>query len=184
MIIPLWFLKLLVGGKKLTGWGKNGPAYFFPGERMGRPILSTGKNWLGGNSGLLHRYFPVNATGMANMLICRHFANLDLSAYIVYITEQLYLWTSGYYHHSIIMSAVQINFAGEEELRELPGVGARVAKNIVRFRENFPITPANIHDIHKLKTPKRLLQLIDFTDQPVHAKGRSRPIYQPQEYFV
>ena len=33
MIIPLWFLKLLVGGKKLTGWGKNGPAYFFPGEK-------------------------------------------------------------------------------------------------------------------------------------------------------
>ena len=21
------------GGKKLTGWGKNGPAYFFPGEK-------------------------------------------------------------------------------------------------------------------------------------------------------
>ena len=55
MIIPLWFLKFLVGGKKLTGWGKNGPAYFFPGERMGRPILSPGKNWLGGNYGLLHR---------------------------------------------------------------------------------------------------------------------------------
>ena len=83
------------------------------------------------------------------------------------------------------MSSVQINFAGEEELRELPGVGARVAKNIVRFREeNFPITPANIHDIHKLRTSKRLLQLIDFTDLPVHAKGRSRPTYQPQEYFV
>ena len=76
------------------------------------------------------------------------------------------------------------NFAGEEELRELPGVGARVAKNIVRFREeNFPITPANIHDIHKLRTSKRLLQLIDFTDKPAHAKGRSRPTYQPQEYF-
>ena len=83
------------------------------------------------------------------------------------------------------MSAVQINFAGEEDIRELPGVGARVAKNIVRFREeNFPITPANIHDIHKLRTSKRLLQLIDFTDQPAHAKGRSRPTYQPQEYFV
>ena len=63
------------------------------------------------------------------------------------------------------MSAVQINFAGEDELRELPGVGARVARNIVRFREeNFPITPANIHDIHKLRTSKRLLKLIDFTD--------------------
>ena len=64
-------------------------------------------------------------------------------------------------------------------------MGARVAKNIVRFREeNFPITPANIHGIHKLRTSKRLLQLIDFTDQPVHAKGRSRSTYQPQEYFV
>ena len=88
-------------------------------------------------------------------------------------------------HNSIIMSAVQINFAWEEELRELPGVGARVAKNIVRFREeNFPITPANIHDIHKLRTSKRLLQLIDFTDKPAHAKGRSRPTYQPQEFLV
>ena len=38
--------------------GKNGPAYFFAGERMGRPILSPGKNWLGGNSGLLHREDP------------------------------------------------------------------------------------------------------------------------------
>ena len=43
------------GGKKLTGWGKNGPAYFFPEERMGRPILSPGKKLTGGNSGLLHR---------------------------------------------------------------------------------------------------------------------------------
>ena len=25
---------------------------------------------------IISRYFPVNATGMANMLICRHFANL------------------------------------------------------------------------------------------------------------
>ena len=88
-------------------------------------------------------------------------------------------------HHSIIMSAVQINFAGEDELRELPGVGARVARNIVRFREeNFPITPANIHDIHKLRTSKRLLELIDFTDQPVHAKGSSLPTYHQQESFV
>ena len=83
------------------------------------------------------------------------------------------------------MSAVQINFAWEEELRELPGVGARVAKNIVRFREeNFPITPANIHDIHKLRTSKRFLELIDFTDHPVHAKGSCLPTYQPQESFV
>ena len=36
------------GGGKLTGWGKNGPAYFFPGERMGRPILSPGKKLTGG----------------------------------------------------------------------------------------------------------------------------------------
>ena len=64
-------------------------------------------------------------------------------------------------------------------------MGARVARNIVRFREeNFPITPANIHDIHKLRTSKRLLELIDFTDQPVHAKGSSLPTYQPQESFV
>ena len=26
---------------------------------------------------IISRYLPVNATGMANMLICRHFANLD-----------------------------------------------------------------------------------------------------------
>ena len=26
----------------------------------------------------ISRYFPVNATGMANMLICRHFANLGI----------------------------------------------------------------------------------------------------------
>ena len=37
------------GGRgKLTGWGKNGPAYFFPGERKGRPILSPGKKLTGG----------------------------------------------------------------------------------------------------------------------------------------
>ena len=36
------------GGEKLTGWGKNGPAYFFPGERMGWPILSPGKKLTGG----------------------------------------------------------------------------------------------------------------------------------------
>ena len=35
--------EIIRGGGKLTGWGKNGPAYFFPGERMGRPILSPGK---------------------------------------------------------------------------------------------------------------------------------------------
>ena len=40
--------EIIRGGKKLTGWGKNGPAYFFPGERMGRPILSPGKKLTGG----------------------------------------------------------------------------------------------------------------------------------------
>ena len=38
----------IIRGGKLTGWGKNGPAYFFPGERMGRPILSPGKKLTGG----------------------------------------------------------------------------------------------------------------------------------------
>ena len=41
-------LEIFRGGEKLTGWGKNGPAYFFPGERMGRPILSPGKKLTGG----------------------------------------------------------------------------------------------------------------------------------------
>ena len=40
--------EIIRGGGKLTGWGKNGPAYFFPGERMGRPILSPGKKLTGG----------------------------------------------------------------------------------------------------------------------------------------
>ena len=31
-------MKLLGGGGELTGWGKNGPAYFFRGERMGRKL--------------------------------------------------------------------------------------------------------------------------------------------------
>ena len=38
----------IIRGGKLTGWGKNEPAYFFPGERMGRPILSPGKKLTGG----------------------------------------------------------------------------------------------------------------------------------------
>ena len=38
----------IVRGGKLTGWGKNEPAYFFPRERMGRPILSMGKKLTGG----------------------------------------------------------------------------------------------------------------------------------------
>ena len=40
--------EIISGGGKLTGWGKNGPAFFFPGERMGRPILSPGKKLTGG----------------------------------------------------------------------------------------------------------------------------------------
>ena len=40
--------EIISGGEKLTGWGKNGSAYFFPGERMGRPILSPGKKLTGG----------------------------------------------------------------------------------------------------------------------------------------
>ena len=40
--------EIISGGEKLTGWGKNGPAYFFPGERMGLPILSPGKKLTGG----------------------------------------------------------------------------------------------------------------------------------------
>ena len=46
------------GGGKLTGWGKIGPAYFFPGERMGRPILSPGKKLTGG------KFRPVTTVGM------------------------------------------------------------------------------------------------------------------------
>ena len=54
------------GGKKLTGWGKNGPAYFFPGERMGRPILSPGKKLTGG------KFRPVTPGGerTCNTWIC------------------------------------------------------------------------------------------------------------------
>ena len=36
------------GGGELTGWGRKGPAYFLPWERMGRPILSPGKKLTGG----------------------------------------------------------------------------------------------------------------------------------------
>ena len=87
--------------------------------------------------------------------------------------------------------SIQINFAEEEELRELPGVGSRVAKNILRFRQdNFPITPSNIYDIPRLKTSKKFLQLIDFTavhkgsGEPIHVDVRSRTNYHPQESFV
>ena len=57
--------EIISGGEKLTGWGKNGPAYFFPGERMGRPILSPGKKLTGGKFWpvtpgcfVLHSYCP------------------------------------------------------------------------------------------------------------------------------
>ena len=51
------------GGGKLPGWGKNGPAYFFPGERMGRPILSPGKKLTGG------KFRPVTPGIVANVTI-------------------------------------------------------------------------------------------------------------------
>ena len=43
--------EIIRGGGELTGWGKNGQAYFFPGERMGWPILSAGKKLNGGGGG-------------------------------------------------------------------------------------------------------------------------------------
>ena len=43
----IMIFEIIRGGEKLTGWGKNGPAYFFPGERMGLPILSPGKKLTG-----------------------------------------------------------------------------------------------------------------------------------------
>ena len=49
----IMIFEIIRGGGKLTGWGKNGPAYFFPGERMGRPILSPGKKLTGG------KFWPV-----------------------------------------------------------------------------------------------------------------------------
>ena len=59
-----------------------------------------------------------------------------------------------------------------------PGVLCKEKISIYTFQQR------NIHDIHKLRTSKGLLELIDFTDQPVHAKGSSLPTYPPQEYFV
>ena len=44
----IMIFEIIRGRKKLTGWRKNGPAYFFLGERMGRPILSPGKKLTGG----------------------------------------------------------------------------------------------------------------------------------------
>ena len=45
------------------------------------------------------------------------------------------------------MSAVQINFAGEEELRELPGVGARVGTQ-VDDPVFYPL-PVRTTDLHR-----------------------------------
>ena len=45
----------IIRGGKTDGWGKNGPAYFSPGERMGRPILFPGKKLTGG------KFRPVTA---------------------------------------------------------------------------------------------------------------------------
>ena len=40
---------IIRGGGKLTGWGKNGPAYFSPGkEWAGHSILSSGKKLIWG----------------------------------------------------------------------------------------------------------------------------------------
>ena len=42
--------EIISGGKKLTGWGKNGPAYFFPGEKTDWgeiPACYTGMGRLG-----------------------------------------------------------------------------------------------------------------------------------------
>ena len=52
------------GGGKLTGWGKNGPAYFFPGERMGRPILSPGEKLTG------WKFRPVTPGRVAQSVTC------------------------------------------------------------------------------------------------------------------
>ena len=58
--------EIISGGKKLTGWGKNGPAYFFPGERMGRPILSPGKKLTGGKFWPVTPEFPKTFFFMPN----------------------------------------------------------------------------------------------------------------------
>ena len=50
--------EIIRGGGKLTWWGKNGPAYYFPGERMGRSILSPGKKLTGG------KFRPVTPHGI------------------------------------------------------------------------------------------------------------------------
>ena len=52
--------EIIRGGGKLTGWGKNGPAYFFHGERMGWTILSPGKKLTGG------KFRPVTAAMLSS----------------------------------------------------------------------------------------------------------------------
>ena len=63
----------IIRGGELTGWGKNGTAYFFPGERMGRPILSPGKKLTGG------KFRPVTPgqNGTRGKMIQRDFSNDD-----------------------------------------------------------------------------------------------------------
>ena len=63
--------EIISGGGKLTGWGKNGPAYFFPGERMGRPILSPGKKLTGGK---FRPVTPVRVGEMRFMFCDLHFS--------------------------------------------------------------------------------------------------------------
>lgn len=64
-------------------------------------------------------------------------------------------------------SLIPINFAGEGELQQLPGVGLRIARHIVQYREeNFPITLANIEQIPRLKPSEKLYKLINFTTDP------------------
>ena len=60
----IMIFEIIRGGGKLTGWGKNGPAYFFPGERIGQPILSPGKKLTG------EKFWPVTP-GNDRDIFCR-----------------------------------------------------------------------------------------------------------------
>ena len=69
--------EIIRGGKKLTGWGKNGPAYFYPRERMGRPILSPGKKLTGGKfrpvtPGLSHNFMEIDRESSIPALPLNH----------------------------------------------------------------------------------------------------------------
>ena len=75
---------------------------------------------------------------------------------------------------------VPINFAGEVELQQLPEVGSRIARNIVQYREeNFPITPANIEYIHRLRLSEMLVRSIDFTTDPYCRRASTQPDQGP-----